>query len=112
MRTISNPPLHPLSALATIAIDGLFTVVELAATATVVGAVLVPVVVVISGMLCLGAVVGVERYAARQDWGKALTAGVIMGLLAALPFFCVGGLVGLAILIWAGIHASQKSPPG
>jgi len=108
---ISKPPLHPLSALATIAIDGLFTVVELAAAATVVGAVLVPVVVVISGLLCLGVVVGVERFAARQDWGTALVAGVIMGLLAALPFFFLGGLAGLAVLIWAGIYASQKSPP-
>ncbi len=108
---ISKPPLHPLSALATIAIDGLFTVVELAAAATVVGAVLVPVVVVISGLLCLAAIVAVERFVAGQDWNKALVAGVIMGLLAALPFFFVGGLAGLAVLIWAGLHASQKSPP-
>jgi len=35
-----------------------------------------------------------------------------MSVLTALPFFFVGGLAGLVLLAWAGIHELQKSPPG
>jgi hypothetical protein len=114
MRTMfAKPPLHPLSALATIVIDGLSTVAELAAAATLVGALLVPVLVVVSGLLSLAVVIGLERFLARQAWKTALTAGVVMGLLTALPFFFFGGLAGLAVLVWAGIYEWQKSlPPG
>ncbi len=110
--TFPKPPLHPLSALAIVVIDAVSTVVELGATASIVGIVLVPVVVVLSGLLSLGAVVALERYWARQPWKMALVAGVIMGGLTALPFFFVGGLTGLVLLAWAGIHELQKSPPG
>ncbi len=110
--TFPKPPLHPLSALAIVVIDSLSTVAELGAAASIVGIVLVPVIVVLSGLLSLGAVVALERYWARQAWKMALVAGVIMGALTALPFFFVGGLTGLVLLAWAGIHALQKSSPG
>jgi hypothetical protein len=109
--TFPKPPLHPLSALAIVVIDAMSTVAELGAAASIVGIVLVPLTVVLSGVLSLGVVVALERYWARQPWKTALTAGAIMGVLTALPFFFVGGLAGLVILIWAGIHELQKSPP-
>jgi hypothetical protein len=113
MRTpFPKPPLHPLSALATIAIDGVSTVAELGAAASIVGIVLVPVIVIGSGLLSLGVVVALERYWARQAWKTALRAGTIVGVLTALPFFFVGGLAGLVVLLWAGIYEVQKSPPG
>jgi len=110
--TFPKPPLHPLSALALVVIDGLATVAELGAAVSILGIVLVPVIVIGSGLLSLGVVVALERYWAGQPWKMALTAGVIMGVLTALPFFFVGGLAGLVILLWAGIHELQKSPPG
>ena len=109
--TFPKPPLHPFSALAIVVIDAMSTVAELGAAASIVGIILVPVIVVMSGLLSLGVVVVLERYWAGQTWKTALTAAVIMGVLTALPFFFVGGLAGLVILVWAGIHALQKSPP-
>jgi hypothetical protein len=106
-----KPPLHPLSALSVVVIDGLSTVAELAAAASIVGIVLVPVIVILSGLLSLGAVVALERYWARHAWKPALMAGAVMGVLTALPFFFVGGLTGLVMLAWAGIHELQKSSP-
>ena len=104
-----KPPLHPLSALAIVVIDSLSTVAEVAAAATLVGVLLVPVIVVLSGLLSLAVVIGVERFLARQPWKTALTAGVVMGLLTALPFFFLGGLVGLGGLLWAGFYEWQKA---
>jgi hypothetical protein len=109
--TLPKPPLHPLSALAVVVIDSLSTVVELVAAATVIGAFFVPVVVVLSGLLSLVLVIGLERFVARQAWSTALTAGVVMGLLTALPFFFLGGLAGIVALLWAGFYAGQKSQP-
>ena len=110
--TFPRPPLHPLSALATVAIDGLATLVELGVAATLVGVLFVPVIVVVSGVLSLAIVIGSERWVARRPWKTALMAGTIMGLLTALPFFFLGGLAGLVVLVWAGIYELQKSPPG
>ena len=109
--TFPKPPLHPLSALAIVVIDAMSTLAELGAAASIVGIVLVPVVVILSGLLSLGVVVALERYWARQAWKAALVAGVIMSVLTALPFFFVGGLAGLVLLAWAGLHQLQKSPP-
>jgi hypothetical protein len=106
--TLPKPPLHPLSAFAVVIIDSLSTVVELVAAATVIGVFLVPVVVVLSGLLSLVLVIGLERFVARQAWSTALTAGVVMGLLTALPFFFLGGLAGIVVLAWAGFYAWQK----
>jgi hypothetical protein len=104
-----KPPLHPLSALAALVIDSLATIAEVGAAATLVGVLLVPVIVVVSGLLSLAVVIGLERYVARQAWKPALMAGAVMGLLTGLPFFFLGGLAGLAVLLWAGIYELQKS---
>ncbi len=110
--TFPKPPLHPFSALAIVVIDASSTVVELGAAVSIVGIVLVPVIVILSGILSLGVVVALERYWARQSWSAALVAAIVMGVLTALPFFFIGGLTGLVLLAWAGIHELQKSPPG
>lgn len=108
---LPKPPLHPLSALSILVIDAVFTVAELGASATLVGVLLVPVLMVLSGGLSLAAVAGVERVLARQPWRTVWLRGGLTGLLTALPFFFLGGLTGLGLLLWAGLYAMQKSPP-
>ena len=92
-------------------LDAVFTVAEVGAAATVAGVVLVPLFVVISGGLSLVVVAGVERLGARRSWGLALVCGAVMGLLAALPFFFLGGLAGSGALLWAGLYALQAPSP-
>ena len=98
-----KPPLHPFSALAAVAIDGGSTVAEFGATATVVGVLAVPVLIVVSGAVCFLAVALIERHVAGRSRRNALVAGAVMGLLAALPFLFAGGLAGIAMLVWAGL---------
>ena len=98
-----KPPLHPLSALATLAIDGASTVAEFGATATVVGVVAVPVLIVLSGAVCFLVVALFERLVAGRPRRNAMVAGAVMGLLTALPFLFAGGLAAIAMLVWAGL---------
>ena len=109
--TLSKPPLHPLSALATIAIDSVSTVAEIGFTATVVGVLLVPISMAISAGVCLITVVLVERFVAHKDWGQALALGTVFAFLTALPYFFLGGIAGTIALGWAGLYELQKSPP-
>lgn len=108
---IRKPPLHPFTALAVIAIDGLSTLVEFGATVTVLGVVLVPVLVVASGLVSFLAVALIERYVAHRSWDTAALAGLVMGLLTALPYLFAGGLAGAVVLGWAGIFELQKPVP-
>lgn len=108
---LPKPPLHPLSALATVAIDGASTVAEIGATAVVVGVLLVPVLMTVSALACLIAVALIERFVAHKSWGEALAWGIGLGLLTALPYFFLGGVAGSIALGWAGLYGLQKSPP-
>ncbi len=105
---IPKPPVHPLSALATFLIDGLGTLLELGATTTVVGAALVPVIMVLSGAVCFALVAAVERFVSRQSWSRALILGAAVSLLTALPYLCLGGLAGGIALGWAGLYELGK----
>jgi hypothetical protein len=103
---IPKPPLHPFSALAVIAIDAASTVAEFGATATVVGVVVVPVLIILSGVMSFLVVALIERQVAARARGGALAAGAVMGLLTAFPYVFAGGVAGVAALAWAGLYES------
>jgi 6-phosphogluconolactonase len=67
-------------------IDSISTLTEIGATATVVGAPLVPLIMAISAMACLIAVALIERFAAHKGWGEVLTLGIVLGVLTALGY--------------------------
>ena len=106
---IPKPPINPLSALAALGIDGLSTVLEFGATATVVGAALVPAIIVVSGVVCLVGVVLIERFVSHRPWGQALIIAVVIGFLTALPYLCLGGIAGGVAVGWAGLYELQES---
>jgi hypothetical protein len=108
---VPKPPLHPFSALAVIAIDGVSTVAELGATATVLGLLLVPVMIVLSGLMSFLVVTLIEWQVAHRSRRGAVLAGGAMGLLTALPYLFAGGLAGGVALAWAGIFELQKPLP-
>jgi hypothetical protein len=102
--TIPAPPIHPLAALATIALDGFFTVFE----------VLDPLMLLFisSGIGLLGFLTTtlVQRYLARDAWGPALAKGLVMGVFAGVPYPVAGTVIGAPLLIWAGVHRWIKLP--
>ncbi len=103
-RPVPPAPVHPLAALATIVLDNVFGVFELVdplaliLTSVTVGAV---------GTLTTTLV---QRYLAKDAWGPALAKGLVMGIIAGVPFQVTGTAVGVPLLAWAGLHELVKLP--
>jgi hypothetical protein len=103
---IPPAPIHPLAALATIVLDNVFGVFELVdplalvITSSVVGAV-----GMVTTML-------VQHYLAKDEWGPSVAKGLVMGILAGVPFQVTGTAVGIPLLAWAGLHQFVKLPLG
>jgi hypothetical protein len=101
---IPAAPIHPLAALATIALDGVITVFEL----------LDPFMLLLisagAGLLSFLATTLVQRYLAKDDWGPALAKGLVMGIFAGVPYPIAGTAIGAPLLLWAGLHEWVKIP--
>ncbi|MFO0564315.1 MAG: hypothetical protein U0263_01560 [Polyangiaceae bacterium] len=98
-------PVHPLSAILTIAIDCVWTIPELPMTATVVGLIVTS----LASLVVAGFVVMlVQKFVDEDSWGAALTKGLVMGVLAGVPYPVAGTLAGVGLLAWAGTKALAK----
>ena len=95
---IPPAPVHPLAALATIVPDNVFGVIELVDPLTIIlTSVSVGVLGTVTTML-------VQRYLAKDSWGAAVAKGLVMGIIAGVPFQVTGTAVGIPLLAWAGLH--------
>jgi chromate transport protein ChrA len=103
-RSISAPPIHPLAAFATIALDGIFGAFE------IVDPFLLAVTCIVVGLLGFSATTMVQRYLAHDGWGTAIAKGLVMGIVAGVPYPIAGTVVGAPLLVWAGIHQWVKLP--
>ena len=103
-RSMSAPPIHPLAAFAIIALDGIFGTIEI----------LDPFLMVFTcvgiGVLGCATTAMVQRFLAKDDWGAAIAKGLVMGIIAGVPYPIAGTVVGVPLLIWAGIHRSNSQP--
>ena len=96
---IPPAPIHPLAALATIVLDNVFGVFELVdPLALILTSVSVGVIGTVTTMF-------VQRYLAKDSWGASVAKGLVMGIIAGVPFQVTGTAVGAILLGWAG--ASQ-----
>ena len=103
-RPVPPAPIHPLAALATIVLDNVFGVFELVdPLALVLTSVTVGAVGTLTTTL-------VQRYLAKDGWGPALAKGLVMGIIAGVPFQVTGTAVGIPLLAWAGLHELVKLP--
>jgi hypothetical protein len=101
---IPPAPIHPLAALATIVLDNVFGVFELVdPLALVLTSLGVGVLGTVTTML-------VQRYLAKDGWGASVAKGLVMGIMAGVPFQVTGTAVGLPLLAWAGLHQWVKLP--
>jgi hypothetical protein len=103
-RPIPPAPIHPLAALATIVLDNVFGVVEMvdpiALLFTSLG---VGVVGTVTTML-------VQHYLSKDNWGASVAKGLVMGIIAGVPFQVSGTAVGAILLGWAGLSQWLKLP--
>jgi hypothetical protein len=103
-RPIPPAPIHPLAALATIVLDNVFGVVEM-----------VDPVALLFTSLSVG-VVGtvtttlVQHYLSKDNWGASVAKGLVMGIIAGVPFQVSGTAVGAILLGWAGLSQWLKLP--
>ncbi len=103
-RLIPPAPIHPLAALATIVLDNVFGVFELVdPLAIILTSVSVGVLGTVTTML-------VQRYLAKDGWGASVAKGLVMGIIAGVPFQVTGTAVGIPLLAWAGLHEWVKLP--
>jgi hypothetical protein len=103
-RSIPPAPVHPLAALATIVLDNLFLLPELA------GPQMWLVTVPLIGGIGLLATTMVQHYLAKDSWGEAVAKGLVMGIVAGVPVSVTGTAVGGILLAWAGLHEWVKLP--
>ena len=101
---IPPAPVHPLAALATIVLDNVFGVIELVDPFTIIlTSVSVGVLGTVTTML-------VQRYLAKDSWGASIAKGLVMGIIAGVPFQVTGTAVGIPLLAWAGLHEWVRTP--
>ena len=101
---IPPAPIHPLAALATLVLDNVFGAVEIIdPLALVLTSVSVGVLGAVSTMF-------VQRYLAKDSWGASVAKGLVMGIVAGVPFQVTGTAVGALLLGWAGASQWIKIP--
>jgi hypothetical protein len=104
-RPIPSAPIHPLAALGTLLLDNIFGVVEIAD----------PFLLLLTGLavgtICTFTVTFVQRYMAKDEWGPSIAKGLVMGIVAGVPFQVTGTAAGGFLLAWAGMHEWIKLPP-
>ncbi|GAB4501393.1 MAG: phosphoribosylaminoimidazole carboxylase [Anaerolineales bacterium] len=101
---IPESPIHPLAALVTIALDGIFGVVEI----------FDPFLLIFTS-LGVGALGGIsitliQRFLANDGWGAAVAKGLALGIVAGVPYPIAGTAIGAPLLAWSGLHQLLKLP--
>jgi hypothetical protein len=105
-----QPPLHPVSSLLAAFCDGLWTIPEVIAAASVIGLPLVPILALASGLTCAVAVAVSQKLIARDAGYIAGLKGLAMGAVAAIPIPLTAAALGSVFLIWSAAYYLWVSP--
>lgn len=104
-RPVPPAPIHPLAAISTLVLDNIFGVVEI----------IDPVALILTsvsvGMVGAVTTMFVQRYLSKDSWGASVAKGLVMGILAGVPYQVAGTAVGIPLLGWAGLHEWIKLKP-
>ena len=101
---IPPAPVHPLAALVTVVLDNVFGVIELVDPLTIILTSLTV------GVLGTVTTMFVQRYLAKDSWGASVAKGLVMGIIAGVPFQVTGTAIGIPLLAWAGLHEWVRTP--
>jgi hypothetical protein len=102
--SIPPAPIHPLAALTTIVLDNVFGIFELVDPLALI---LTSVTVGVLGTLTTTMI---QHYLAKDEWGPSLAKGLVLGIIAGVPFQVAGTAVGAILLGWAGASQWIKLP--
>lgn len=101
---IPAAPVHPLAALATIVLDNLFTIPEIAVPEAWI--LTIPLI----GLTGFVTTLFIQHYLAKDSWGESVAKGLVMGIIAGVPFSVTGTAAGGVLLAWAGLHEWLRFP--
>lgn len=104
----SGPPVHYLAAMLTVILDWLWGMPEIAGSATGVGIIALPFLILSIGAVAFTGVTLIQRFMGRDGWGAALAKGLVMGVIAGVPFMVTGTAIGGVLLGWAGLGALRR----
>ena len=97
-------PIHPMAALATLVLDNVFGIFE------IVDPFLLVLTSVSVGVIGAVTTAFVQRYLAKDGWGASVAKGLVMGVIAGVPFQVTGTAAGAILLGWAGASQWIKLP--
>jgi hypothetical protein len=100
---IPSAPIHPLAALTVIVLDNVFGWIDIVPGAILGTSLLL-------GGLGFLSTLFVQRYLAKDEWGESVAKGLVMGIIAGVPFSVTGTAVGAILLGWAGASQWIKLP--
>lgn len=103
-RPTAAPPIHALAAIAIIALDGIFGTFE------ILDPPLIVITSIVLGVLGFISTTFVQRFLAKDGWGAAAAKGMVLGILAGVPYPIMGTAVGVPLLIWSGVHRWTRLP--
>ena len=95
-------PVHPLAAAALVFVDNLWMLADWVALTWFLT-------IPLSFLSVAFTTLFIQRFLHRDDWGKALAKGFLLGVLAGVPTSITGTPVGLALLTWAGILRAKRA---
>lgn len=98
-----NAPVHFLSAFATIALDGIWGLIEMSPLSLAMLPALIPAMLGLGG-LCALTVTLVQRFVDHDTWGASAAKGLVLGIAAGVPFPIVGTAIGAPLLVWSGVQ--------
>lgn len=103
-----RPPIHILSAVVTIVLDLFWGVLQGGAIVPVLTMPLLIGFSLITFGSCLWCVFCVQRFVAHDSRMAAITKGLVMGVIAGIPFMVTGTFVGVVLLGWAGLSTATR----
>gem|GEM_PF-5440446 len=109
---VPGPPVHVLSALATVGLDAVWGIIDTASFATGLGILAIPFLSLITGGLCFISVLAVQRGVARDGWLASFAKASVLAVLAGVPFMVLGTAAGAILLGWAGLSSLSRLGSG
>ncbi len=107
-RGIPHPPVHFFSAMAIIALDMIWGGFEGGAVASILGILALPFLSMMIFGIAFLTVAFTQYYVARDGLGASIAKGLVLGILAAVPFPIMGTAVGVPLLAWSGLKQLES----
>jgi hypothetical protein len=103
-----EPPFHYLSIIAIVALDITWGFFE--GFTVFVSPIFVIILSLILGLIGGLAVYYIQIHTAKDEPSQAMVKGIVLGIVAGVPFMVTGTVLGLAVIVWLVAMSVMKNP--